>query len=84
MAGPAQVTVTVDRARCMGTGICVEFAPGTFAHDDQAKAIVLSPSDDPTDIIASAVEACPTGALHLGPEEPEEPEGSEKREEVER
>lgn len=57
--------VEVDRSRCLGTGICVEFAAGTFAHDEQAKAVVLSPATDPIDVIATAVEACPTGALRL-------------------
>ena len=58
-------TITVDRERCMGSGMCVVYAPGTFAHDDQAKAIVVDPAGDPIDVIRTAVEGCPTSALRL-------------------
>jgi ferredoxin len=57
--------VTVDREVCLGTGLCVVYASGTFAHDEEAKAIVLHPSADDIDAVRVAVEACPTGALHL-------------------
>jgi ferredoxin len=58
-------TIAVDRERCMGSGLCVMYASGTFEHDDQAKAIVVDPRGDPIDVIRTAVEACPTGALRL-------------------
>jgi ferredoxin len=45
--------------------MCVVYAPATFANDDEAKAVVLTPPGDPDDVIAAAVEACPTGALSL-------------------
>jgi ferredoxin len=61
----AGCTITVDRERCMGSGMCVVYAPGTFAHDDQTKAIVVDPAGDPIDSIRTAVEACPTSALRL-------------------
>jgi ferredoxin len=53
----------------MGSGMCVMYAPATFAHDDQTKAIVLDPQGDPIDQIRIAVEACPTGALRLETDE---------------
>ncbi|MFF0081804.1 ferredoxin [Streptomyces canus] len=56
--------VTVDRDRCLGTGICVVYAPDTFAHDDAAKAVVIGPPD-PLDAVLTAVEGCPTRALRL-------------------
>jgi ferredoxin len=49
----------------MGSGLCAMYASGTFEHDDQAKAIVVDPRGDPIDVIRTAVEACPTGALRL-------------------
>jgi ferredoxin len=61
----ADWTITVDRERCMGSGMCIVYAPGTFAHDDQAKAIVVDPAGDAFDVIRTAVEACPTSALTL-------------------
>jgi ferredoxin len=49
----------------MGSGMCIVYAPGTFAHDDETKAIVTDPAGDPVDAIRAAVEACPTSALRL-------------------
>jgi ferredoxin len=57
--------VTVDRELCLGSGMCIVYAPGTFAHDDQAKAVVVDPATDPLDTVRTAVEACPTRALQL-------------------
>ena len=36
-------TIVVDRELCMGSGMCIVYAPGTFAHDDETKAIVVDP-----------------------------------------
>jgi ferredoxin len=45
--------------------MCIVYAPLTFAHDEETKAVVLHPSGDPAESIRTAVEACPTGALTL-------------------
>jgi ferredoxin len=57
--------IAVDRDKCMGSGMCIVFAPGTFAHDGEAKAVVVDPAGDPVDAVRTAVEGCPTGALQL-------------------
>src|SRR5690606_4758079 len=57
--------VTVDRDRCIGSGMCLVYAPGTFTHDDAAKAVVIDGSTDDLDTVRVAVEACPTRALAL-------------------
>jgi ferredoxin len=49
----------------MGSGMCIMYAPGTFAHDGQTKAVVIDDAGDPVDRIRVAVEACPTGALTI-------------------
>ena len=49
----------------MGTGICIVYAPGTFGHDDETKAVVIDRAGDAIESIRLAVEACPTGALTL-------------------
>jgi ferredoxin len=49
----------------MGSGLCMVYAPGTFAHDDESKAVVVDPAGDRMAEILTAVEACPTGALTL-------------------
>jgi ferredoxin len=45
--------------------MCIVYAPGTFAHDAEAKAIVVDTEGDPVEAIRTAVEACPVGALSL-------------------
>jgi ferredoxin len=57
--------ITVDRQLCMGSGVCVAFAPATFAHDDDTKAVVVDPAGDPMTDIKAAAEGCPTGAITL-------------------
>jgi len=58
-------SIEVDRDRCIGSGMCLVYAPGTFTHDDQTKAVVDLASTDAVDAIRTAVEACPTRALEL-------------------
>ena len=64
--------ITVDRELCMGSGMCIVYAPLTFAHDDETKAIVVDPMGDTIDTIRIAVEACPTGALSLTSDDEED------------
>jgi ferredoxin len=49
----------------MGSGMCIVYAPRTFAHDEETKAVLVDPAGDPDDAIDAAVEACPTAALRL-------------------
>jgi len=58
-------TVVVDREVCMGSGMCIVYAPGSFEHDDETKAVMIDPPGDPIEAVRIAVEACPTGALRL-------------------
>jgi ferredoxin len=61
------VKVTVDRELCMGAGLCVLYAPGTFAHDAETKAVVLEPITDDIETVRNAVTACPTSAITIVP-----------------
>jgi ferredoxin len=58
-------TIEVDRELCMGSGMCIVYAPGTFAHDEHTKAVVVDPAAEPIEAIRNAVQACPTSALRL-------------------
>ncbi len=58
-------SVTVDRDRCIGSGMCVVYASGSFTQDAEAKAVVLPAIEDDLDTVRTAVEACPTHALQL-------------------
>jgi ferredoxin len=60
-----RISLVVDRDLCMGSGVCIAYAPATFAHDAETKAVVQDAAGDPADHIRIAVEACPTGALSV-------------------
>ena len=70
------VSIVVDRELCMGSGMCIVYAPSTFAHDDETKATVVDPVGDPLDAIRNAVQACPTSAIRLVTDDDENDEGA--------
>lgn len=55
--------ISIDRDLCIGSGLCIMYAPATFTHDEQTKATLVDANGDPVESIQTAVEACPTGAL---------------------
>ncbi|HET6948876.1 MAG TPA: ferredoxin [Acidimicrobiales bacterium] len=58
-------SVVVDRTRCIGSGMCTVYAPGTFSQDEEAKVVVLDGGGDDLDTVRVAVEACPMQTLQL-------------------
>jgi ferredoxin len=64
-------TVVVDRDICMGTGMCVVYAPAAFSQDEDTKSVFRAPYDADPAAVRTAVEACPTGALTLMTDERE-------------
>jgi ferredoxin len=60
--------IVIDRDVCIGSGMCVVYAPETFDQDDEAKAFTKPGSTETIEVIRSAVDACPTGALSLASE----------------
>jgi ferredoxin len=58
--------VVIDRARCVGSGDCVEIAPTVFALDGDNIAILLetTPATD-DDTLFAAAEECPAQAIYL-------------------
>lgn len=62
------VEIRVDRARCIGSGQCVHWAPGVFEQDDDAISVVVNPRGEPEARIVRAVTSCPVQAitLHVG------------------
>ncbi len=59
------VRVAVDRERCMGSGNCLFWAPGTFDLDDDGVAVVIDPAGDVVERITVAAEGCPTRAISV-------------------
>jgi ferredoxin len=63
-----ELSITAARDTCIGSGMCVFAAPGTFEQDAETKVVVLSGTTDDLDTVRAAVESCPTGALTLNEE----------------
>jgi ferredoxin len=59
------LNVTVDWDRCMGSGNCLFWAPGTFDLGEDGHAIVLDPAATDEARLRVAAEGCPVGAITL-------------------
>jgi ferredoxin len=72
------IRVEVDGDKCVGSGNCVFWAPGTFDLDDDGQSVVLNPEGDTEERIRVAAEGCPAQAITVvvlddaGPAEPQE------------
>lgn len=55
--------VRVDRARCIGSGVCARVAPGVFDLDDEGVAVVIDPQAGSRSQLFAAAETCPTFAI---------------------
>jgi ferredoxin len=64
-----RITVTVDRALCIGSGDCVDTAPDVFQLDSEDKAVVVDPDGAPTDEVIEAARNCPVSAVFVAGEE---------------
>jgi ferredoxin len=64
-----KIMITIDRDRCMGSGVCSFHAPATFDLDDTCKAVVTG-VNDPVDAIRNAAESCPQRAITLQEDQP--------------
>jgi ferredoxin len=60
--------IIVDRARCIGSGICESIAPEFFEVGDDGVQVLVRETFDETDRagIELAVRSCPTRALSVG------------------
>ena len=64
-----RIRIEVDRALCIGSGDCVESAPGVFKLDAEDKAEVIDPDGDPLDMVMDAAGNCPVTAIFIYGEE---------------
>jgi CDGSH-type Zn-finger protein/ferredoxin len=65
MAEGSRLTVTIDRAVCIGAGDCVRRAPGAFAFDEQGVATVADLAAADAETLRAAERSCPSGAISL-------------------
>lgn len=59
----AKLQTTVNKARCIASGDCVEIAPGVFQLDGDEKSEVYNQSGAPDPVILAAARACPAKAI---------------------
>jgi ferredoxin len=57
------VEIRIDREKCMGSGNCSFWAPGTFDLDDEGIATVIDPEGDGDEKVVLAAQGCPTQAI---------------------
>ncbi|MEU7134998.1 ferredoxin [Streptomyces sp. NPDC046261] len=54
--------VTVDRGRCMGSGICTALAARSFVLDDE-RSRAVGDGSAPGESVLDAADSCPAGAI---------------------
>jgi len=57
--------IEIDATKCMGSGNCSFWAPGTFDLGDDGVAFVKDPAGDPEDKVILAGQGCPTQAIAI-------------------
>ncbi|MBT2528003.1 ferredoxin [Streptomyces sp. ISL-99] len=57
--------VEVDRAVCIGSGMCVNLAPGSFALDTARQSHPAAPDLDANEEVLAAAEGCPVEAIAI-------------------
>ena len=61
------IRIAIDRDRCIGSGNCLFWAPGTFDLGDDGIAVVIDQDGDAEDRIRVAADGCPTRAISIEP-----------------
>jgi len=59
----AKLNITVNKTRCIGSGDCVENAPGVFQLDADEKSEAYNPSGAADSVIVAAARSCPVKAI---------------------
>ncbi|MFI6726686.1 ferredoxin [Streptomyces sp. R-74717] len=57
--------VEVDRGVCIGSGMCVNHAPGGFALDSARQSHPAAPETDANEKVLAAAEGCPVEAITI-------------------
>jgi ferredoxin len=57
--------VEADREVCIGSGVCLMYAPQAFGMDVESKVALIGTPDVRSVEVQAAVEGCPTGALSI-------------------
>ena len=60
-----RILIRVDRGLCIGSGDCVDSAPGVFELDSEEKAVVIDPDGEDFDRVLEAAGNCPVTAIFV-------------------
>ena len=60
-----RILIRVDRGLCIGSGDCVDSAPGVFELDSEEKAVVIDPDGEDLDRVLEAAGNCPVTAIFV-------------------
>lgn len=58
-----KLDITVDYNVCVGNAMCENFAPNTFALNEERQSYVKDPDGDPEEMVLEAAENCPVTAI---------------------
>ena len=61
------MTVSVDRSRCIGCGMCAYAAPGVFRVVGRASTVQRPPEEGETWRVRDAANGCPVNAITVWP-----------------
>jgi ferredoxin len=59
----AKLSIIVNKARCIGSGDCVETAPGVFQMNGDEKSEAYNPTGAADNVIVAAARSCPVKAI---------------------
>jgi ferredoxin len=65
----AGLKVTVDKAKCISSGDCVETAGAVFQFDEGGKSQASNPDAAPKSVVLAAARGCPVKAITVIDEE---------------
>jgi ferredoxin len=59
----AEVRVSVDHNKCVGSQMCIQTAPDVFALDENGQSTVVDANGDTRARVLEAAEQCPMEAI---------------------
>ena len=57
------MTISVDKTKCIGCGVCVQLLPEIFRMDGTGLADASAEADSASDKLKEVLEACPVEAI---------------------
>lgn len=65
MGDTLRLIVKIDHNRCVGSTMCIQYAPGVFALNTNRQSTVINAAGESVDRLRAAAEQCPMEAIIL-------------------